>query len=85
MTLGQKIKQRREELKITQVELAKKMKTSQSYISQVESDDLNPSMPMIVNIAVLLNLSTDYLLLEERRANSCLQKEILTAHGAVWE
>ncbi|MDE5792994.1 MAG: helix-turn-helix domain-containing protein [Oscillospiraceae bacterium] len=69
MTLGQKIKQRRKKLKITQVELAKKMKTSQSYVSQVESDDLNPSTPMIVNIALLLNLSIDYLLLEERRAN----------------
>ena len=69
MTLGQKIKQGRKELKITQVELAKKMKTSQSYVSQVESDDLNPSTPMIANIALLLNLSIDYLLLEERRAN----------------
>ena len=69
MTLGQKIKQRRKKLKITQVELAKKMKTSQSYVSQVESDDLNPSTPMIVNIALLLNLSIDYLLLEERRVN----------------
>ncbi|MBD5142112.1 MAG: helix-turn-helix transcriptional regulator [Ruminococcus sp.] len=67
MTLGQKIKQRRKELKITQVELARKMKTSQSYISQVENGDVNPSTPMIANIAVFLSLSIDYLLLEERR------------------
>ncbi len=67
MTLGQKIKHRREELGYTQVELAQKTKTSQSYISQLEKDSFNPSMQMIINIAVALDISIDYLLLNDRK------------------
>ena len=70
MTLGQKIKHRREELGYTQTELAGKTQTSQPYISRLEGDSFNPSTQMIVNIAVALDISIDYLLLdaEERRA-----------------
>lgn len=69
MTLGQKIKNRREEMKMTQTELARKTKTSQPYISQLESDSFNPSTQMIVSIARSLDVSIDYLLVEERRAS----------------
>ncbi|MDE6781624.1 MAG: helix-turn-helix domain-containing protein [Ruminococcus sp.] len=70
MTLGQKIRNRRTELGYTQTELAQKTQTSQPYISRLEKDNFNPSTQMIVNIAVALNISIDYLLLdaEERRA-----------------
>ena len=79
MTLGQKIKQRREELGYTQVELAQKTQTSQPYISRLEKDDFNPSTQMIVNIAVALNMSIDYLLLDDRKAEqkiSSIQKKL---------
>lgn len=69
MTLGQKVRCRREELKLTQAELALKTRTSQPYISQLESDSFSPSSKMIVNLAIALDLSIDYLLLEERRAS----------------
>lgn len=69
MTLGQKIRYRREELKMTQTDLASKTRTSQPYISQLESDSFSPSSKMIVNLAIALDLSIDYLLLEERRAS----------------
>ena len=68
MTLGQKIRNRREELGYTQAELARKTQTSQPYISRLEKDDFNPSTQMIVNIAVALSVSTDYLLLDDRKA-----------------
>jgi len=68
MTLGQKIKNRREELGYTQAELARKTQTSQPYISRLEKDDFNPSTQMIVNIAVSLGVSIDYLLLDDRKA-----------------
>lgn len=69
MTLGQKVKSRREELGYTQLELAHKTQTCQSYISRLEHGDFNPSMQMIINIAVALNISIDNMLLEtERRA-----------------
>ena len=68
MTLGQKIRNRREELGYTQSELARKTQTSQPYISRLEKDDFNPSTQMIVNIAVTLGVSIDYLLLDDRKA-----------------
>ena len=68
MTFGQKIRNRRTELGYTQVELAQKMQTSQPYISRLEKDGFKPSMPMIINIATALNISIDYLLLDDRKA-----------------
>ncbi len=68
MTLGQKIKHRREELGYTQTELARKTQTSQPYISRLEKDDFNPSTQMIISIAVTLGVSIDYLLLDDRKA-----------------
>lgn len=68
MTLGQKIKHRREELGYTQTELAQKTQTSQPYISRLEKDDFNPSTQMIISIAVTLDVSIDYLLLDGRKA-----------------
>ena len=48
MTFGQKIRNRREELGNTQVELAQKIQTSQPYISRLEKGDFNPSKQMII-------------------------------------
>lgn len=66
MTFGQKIKNRREELGYTQVELAQKMQTSQPYISRLEKGDFNPSKQMIIKMATALNISIDYLLLDKK-------------------
>ncbi|MDE5772090.1 MAG: helix-turn-helix domain-containing protein [Ruminococcus sp.] len=68
MTFGQKVKQRREELGYTQIELAEKTKTSQPYISRLERNGFNPSMQMLINIASALGVSIDYLLFDERKA-----------------
>ena len=70
ITFGQKVKNRRKELGYTQVELAQKLQTSQSYISRLESGTFKPSMPMIINIAITLNISIDYLLLDKREVIS---------------
>lgn len=69
MTLGQKIKNRREELGLTQTELAEKTQVCQSYVSRLERDGFNPSSQMIVNIAVALGMSIDYLLLDDKKAS----------------
>ena len=68
MTLGQKVKHCREKIGYTQVELAKRTQTSQSYISRLEKDDFNPSIQMIVSIAVTLGVSIDYLLIGDKKA-----------------
>ena len=66
MTFGQKIKYRREELGYTQEEFAKKVHTTQPYISRLERGHFNPSMRMIIKIATALNIGTDYLLLDTK-------------------
>ena len=66
MTFGQKIECRRKELGYTQSELAKKVHTTQPYISRLERGHFNPSMRMIIRIATALNIGTDYLLLDEK-------------------
>lgn len=64
MTFGQKVRLRREELDYTQTELAKKVRTTQPYVSRLERGNFNPSMKMIINIATALRISIDYLLLD---------------------
>ena len=69
MTFGQKIKYRREELGYTQEEFAQKVHTTQPYISRLERGHFNPSMRMIVQIATVLNIGTDYLLFDDRKTS----------------
>ena len=69
MTFGQKIRNRRKELDYTQAELAERVHTTQPYISRLEKGWFNPSMQMIINIATALNISTDYLLFEDKKAS----------------
>ena len=59
MTFGQKIRNRCEELNYTQTELAKRVHTTQPYISRLERGSFNPSMKMIINIASVLDISID--------------------------
>ena len=66
MTFGQKIRNRREQLGYTQAELAERLKSTQPYISRLERENFNPSMQMIINIAITLNISIDYLLLDKK-------------------
>ncbi|MDE6500615.1 MAG: helix-turn-helix domain-containing protein [Ruminococcus sp.] len=68
MTFGQKVKFRRKELGLTQIELALKANISQSYLSQLENNVFNPTAPIIVRLALVLEVSIDYLLLDERKA-----------------
>ena len=68
MTFGQKIKYRREELGYTQEEFAKRVHTTQPYISRLERGHFNPSMKMIAKISTALNISVDYLLFDNRKA-----------------
>lgn len=69
MTLGNRIRNRREELGLTQPELADKAKASQSYISRLEQDKLRPSMRKLLDLSSALNMSIDEMLKDERRVS----------------
>lgn len=67
MTIGKKIKLRRELLGLSQKELAEQTRIGQSYISELENGKYQPTAPVIVELAKALKCSADYLISETER------------------
>lgn len=66
MTIGKKIRFRRELLGFSQQDLADKAHIGRSYISELENDKYQPTAPVIVGLAKALKCSTDYLICFEK-------------------
>lgn len=66
MTLGEKIKALRTAKKMSQKELAERIGIAKSVISFYESGDRFPSYDVLIKIARIFNVTTDYLLDVER-------------------
>lgn len=62
MTLGERIKARREAHGMKQVELAQAVQTSQAMICQIERGTKLPSLPLGAAIAAALGCSAEELL-----------------------
>ena len=62
MTFGQKVKNRRKELGMTQEELAERTQLRQNYISRVECNKFEPTATVIMVLAKALTISADELL-----------------------
>ena len=60
--LNEKIKELRVSHGFNQVEFAKKIGVTKQCVSNWENDNVLPSIEMLVKIADLFNVSTDYLL-----------------------
>lgn len=69
MTLGNRIRNRRKELGLTQPELAKKAKVTQGYISRIEGDAFVPKATTLMVLAIFLDLAPNAFLEDERRAS----------------
>ena len=61
MTVGQRTRMRRQDLKITQQELAEGIGMSPQHISAIEQDKRAPSLPALAKLAEELGVTTDYL------------------------
>ena len=61
MSLGQRIKQRRQILKITQQELADALGMTPQHISAIEQDKGSPSLALLPKLAEQLGVTIDYL------------------------
>lgn len=57
-----RIKTAREQLKLSQREMAKQMGISSSYFSEIESGKKKPGAEFLIKMACLFNISSDYLL-----------------------
>ena len=65
---GDRIKSLRLSYNLSQVQLANQLKVSKQTISNWENNNILPSIEMLVKIATIFSVSTDYLLeLDERR------------------
>ena len=66
MSLGEKLKALRTAKKMSQKELADRIGIAKSVISFYESGDRFPSYDVLIKIARIFNVTTDYLLDVER-------------------
>lgn len=60
--LGQRIQELRSGCGWSQVEVAKRLKVTKQTVSNWENENILPSIDMLVRVAKLFNVSTDYLL-----------------------
>jgi len=62
MSLGERTKQRRQALKITQQQLAQSVGMTPQHISAIEQGKWAPSLTLLPKLAGELGVTTDYLL-----------------------
>lgn len=63
--IGQKIRERRQSLGVTQEFIANKLDVNPSHISNIECGRANPSLTALIRIANILQCSVDYFIIEE--------------------
>lgn len=60
--LGKRIYELRLSFGWTQVQLAQKLNITKQTVSNWENDNIQPSVDMLIKLAKIFNVSTDYLL-----------------------
>lgn len=60
--LGQRIAEHRAMLGWSQVDLAKRLGVAKQTVSNWENENVQPSIEMLIRLARLFNVTTDYLL-----------------------
>ena len=60
--LNKRLKELRELFGMNQIQLARKLGVSKQSISNWENDNIQPSIEMLIKIAQLFSVSTDFLL-----------------------
>lgn len=62
VNFGKRLKMLRKESRMTQDELARKLNVTKSIISYYELGDRTPTTDILIKLAYIFNVSTDYLL-----------------------
>ena len=71
---GKRIKGLRDKHELTQIEFAEKINVDRSFVSKMETGIKSPSIDLLVEIAVMFDVTTDYLLMG-KSMDSRLSKE----------
>ena len=66
MQLGKRLSEKRKEMGMTQAELADQMHVTRQTVSRWEAGTVYPDIEKISDLARILNVSCDYLLMEEQ-------------------
>jgi len=61
MSIGKRIRKRRQELKLTQEDLARALGLTPQHISGIEQDKRSPSLSSLAKLAEELGVTVDYL------------------------
>lgn len=69
ISIGKRIAKARKKNKLTQEQLAEILESSPSYISNIERAVKKPSLRMLIKIAIALETSLDYLVLNNYENN----------------
>lgn len=64
--MGERVRQRRRELKMTQEQLAEQVGVSVSFIGHIERAEKKPSAETIVSLCESLGVTADYLMRGQR-------------------
>lgn len=68
--LNQRIRMLRQSRSMSQVDLAKRLNVTKQSVSNWENDNIQPSIEMLLRLADVFSVSTDYLL--GRDSGECL-------------
>lgn len=77
-TLGERIKNIRESLNLTGEEFGKKLNVTKVAVSNWENNNRKPDADMLIKIAELGNVTTDYLLARTNEKKSIISEEDIT-------
>lgn len=76
LTIGQRIKERRRELKITGSQIKEKTGISTGNLSEIENGKVLPSSAALIQLAQILDCSTDYILFGSAHSNAIPTAEL---------
>lgn len=83
--IGQKIKERRQAVGITQEAVANALDINPSHISNIECGRANPSLTALVKIANVLQCSVDYFISEEYTTPPSAMAQLDTLDSQIME
>ena len=78
LTMGDRIKESRKKLGLTQEQLAEKIDVSLTYVSELERGLKMPSMQLFIKLIEVLDASADYLLKDTVSAGKAYGNSVIT-------
>lgn len=79
--IGRRIREERKKRRLSQEELAEKINISVTHMSHIETGNTKLSLPVLVDLANVLNVSTDKLLKEQTEDSAAINEVVAAMAG----